>query len=143
MSWGWRGYPDSYLQTIRDEQAKISMEIPQLEASINEGIIRFASDMHEYKGANLPSKSVAFAAVVLPHSFKNMDHKLRFYEHMDVMLTYEDCCFQGRCVYFGLPQCQWCEKRAPWFDPDYFIPYQVVNDLRHGWGFDEIGRAHV
>ena len=82
-------YPASYKQMIQDEKEKLAKELPELAAAIVEGILRFSSDMQEHSGVNLPSKCVAFAAFVLPNAFKKFEHKLRYEDHLEVMIEYE------------------------------------------------------
>ena len=133
----YHGFSTSYYQKIIDAQKKLAKEIPELDTAITEGIIQFASDMLKYTGANLPSSLVVFAAVVLPHSFKNLTHKIRFINHLDMMLVFGKCVFHGRCFYFGLPICSWCEKNVSWYPPGYNVPYEVIPDVPHGWGDDD------
>lgn len=133
-----RGYSTSYRQKILDAREKLAREIPQLEVAIMEGIIQFAADMQEHTGADLPSSRVAFAAVVLPYSFKNLNHKICFKNHTSVMLLFGKCVFQGRCFYFGLPRCRWCEKNAPWYPPQYYVPYEIMPYAPPGWGEGDV-----
>ena len=124
----YRGFSSSYLQKIYDAQEKLASEIPALDLAITDGIVQFASDMLVYTGANLPSSRVVFVSVVLPWSFKNLTHKLRFSEHLDMMLTFGRCVFHGRCFYFGLPICASCERNVYWYPPGYYVPYEIIPD---------------
>ena len=132
------GFSTAYYQRIYAAQEKLAKEIPELDVGITEGIVQFASSMLKYTGANLPSPLVVFAAVVLPHSFENLTFKIRFMNHLEIMLLFGKCVFQGRCTYFGLPMCPWCEINAPWCAPGYYVPFEVISDVPHGWEDDHV-----
>lgn len=127
------GYSSAYQSEIREVEQRASRRIPELEAAITEGLVHFAGRMKIYSGYRLPSKDVVFAAVVLPLAFNTLKYKIRLLDHVYVMLTYGDCIFQGRCAYFSLPLCQWCERRAPWYPPGYYVAYEVTPDRPPSW----------